>query len=119
MLYGIFRIAFAVWLSVFGPTATVMYGALLTRVPDPFNLMAAFHLLYVTAMVWAGVSGVVGLLAGVALLTGRRLASALARLAAYICVGDVPLGTTLGVYTLTVLPPAVGAETSLRAQKAA
>jgi hypothetical protein len=81
--------------------------------------MAAFHLLYLTVMVWAAVSGIVSLLAGGALLAGRRLAGALARLAAYLCVGDVPLGTTLGIYTLMVLPSAVSAPTSLRAQRAA
>jgi len=109
----------AVWLVVFGPTATVMFGALLTRVPDPFNLMAAFHLLYLTLIVWAAVSGIVGLLAGVGLLVGRRLAAALVRGAAYLSVADVPLGTTLGIYTLTVLPSAIGGQTSLRAQRAA
>ena len=119
IIYGILRIAVATWLAVFGPTATVMFGALLTRVPDPFNLMAAFHLLYLLVMVWAGVSGMIGLIAGFALLAGRRLATALVRLAAYVCVGDAPLGTTLGVYTLTVLPAAAEAAVSLRAQRAA
>lgn len=96
-----------------------MFGALLTRVPNPFSLMAAFHLLYAGMAVWAAACGIVGLFAGIALMTGRRTGTALVRLAAYLCVGDVPLGTTLGVYTLTVLPAAEFAESSLRAQRAA
>jgi hypothetical protein len=72
MIYGIFRLATAVWMAVFSGTATVMFGALLTRVPEPFSLMADFHLLYLVVLVWAAVSGLVGLLAGVALLTGLR-----------------------------------------------
>jgi hypothetical protein len=119
IIYGVFRVAIAIWLAVFAPTATVMFGALLTRVPEPFSLMAAFHLLYLVVLVWAGASGVVGLLAGVALLTSRRAGSALVRLAAYLSVGDAPLGTTLSIYTLTVLPPAVVTEASLHAQRAA
>ena len=32
---------------LFAPTATVMFGALLGRVADPYALMGAFHVLYV------------------------------------------------------------------------
>jgi hypothetical protein len=116
IIYGIFRVAMAIWMALFTATATVMFGALLTRVPEPFSLMADFHLVYLVVLIWAGISGMVGLLAGVALLTGRRAA---VRLAAYLCVGDAPLGTTLGIYTLTVLSPAVVTESTLRAQRAA
>jgi hypothetical protein len=119
LIYGIFRVATAVWLAAFTATATVMFGALLARVPEPFSLMADFHLLYLVVLTWAGISGLIGLLAGVAMLTGHRAAGGLARLAAYLCVGDAPLGTTLGVYTLTVLRPTIGAEAAMRAQRAA
>jgi hypothetical protein len=119
LIYGIFRVVTAVWLAAFTATATVMFGALLVRVPEPFSLMADFHLLYLAVLIWAGISGVMALLAGVAMLTGHRAAGGLARLAAYLCVGDAPLGTTLGVYTLTVLRPTIGAEAAMRAQRAA
>ena len=119
VIYGIFRIATAVWMAAFTATATVMFGALLTRVPEPFSLMADFHLLYLVVLVWAGLSGFVGLLAGIALLTARRAGTALVRLGAYLSVGDVPLGTTLGIYTMTVLRPTVMKEAALRAQRAA
>ena len=119
VIYGIFRLATAIWLAAFTATATVMFGALLTRVPEPFSLMADFHLLYLVVLVWAALSGIVGLLAGSALLTGWRAAGALVRLAAYLSVGDAPLGTTLGIFTLTVLSPTVVTEATLRAQRAA
>ena len=118
VIYGIFRIATAVWMAAFTATATVMFGALLTRVPEPFSLMADFHLLYLVVLVWAGLSGFVGLLAG-ALLTARRAGTALLRLGSYLSVGDVPLGTTLGIYTLTVLRPTDMTEAALRAPRAA
>jgi hypothetical protein len=119
VIYGVFRIATAVWMAAFTGTATVMFGALLTRVPEPFSLMADFHLLYLAVLIWGGLSGVVGLLAGIALLAGRRAGTALVRLAAYLSVGDVPLGTTLGIYTLTLLRPTVVTEAALRAPRAA
>jgi len=106
-------------MAVFTATATVMFGALLTRVPEPFGLMADFHMLYLVVLVWAGLSGMVGSFAGAALLAGRRAGAALVRLAAYLCVGDVPLGTTLGIYTLSVLRPTVLTEAALRVPRAA
>ena len=35
IVYGIFRLAMTVWLVSFTTTATLMFGASLTRVPDP------------------------------------------------------------------------------------
>lgn len=119
LIYGIFRVATAVWLAAFTATATVMFGALLARVPEPFSLMADFHFLYLAVLIWAGISGLAGLLAAIAMLTGHSAAGALVRLAAYLCVGDAPLGTTLGIYTLTVLRPTVGEEAASRSQRAA
>ena len=119
LIYGIFRVATAVWLAAFTATATVMFGALLARVPEPFSLMADFHLLYLVVLIWAGISGLIGLLAGVAILAGHGAGGALVRVAAYLCVGDAPLGTTLSVYTLTVLRPTVSGEAAMRAQRAA
>jgi hypothetical protein len=42
-VYGVIRLVMAVWLVVFSTTATLMFGALLARVPDPFTLMTIFH----------------------------------------------------------------------------
>jgi hypothetical protein len=45
IVYGVLRFGMAVWLATFTPMATVMFGALLVRVADPYSFMAAFHLL--------------------------------------------------------------------------
>jgi hypothetical protein len=100
IVYGIIRLGMAVWLAAFTPTATVMFGALLTRVPDPLSLMSAFHFLYLVVVVWSALCGVFGILAGLALLAGQRSASALVLVAAFLSLSELPLGTTLGIYTL-------------------
>src|SRR5579872_2044449 len=64
MLYGVLCIVNAVWLATFTPTATVMFGALLNRVADPFTLMNAFHFIYTLAIVVSALRGIMGILAG-------------------------------------------------------
>jgi hypothetical protein len=111
MVYGILRLAMAVWLVGFTPVATVMFGALLVRVADPFSLMSAFHFFYAFAIVLSAVCGIIGLLAGLALLSGWRSGRILALIAAILSLSELPIGITLGVYTLVVLLP-------LRSQRA-
>jgi len=82
-----------------------MFGALLSRVPDPFALMGVFHFLYTIMIVWSVVCGVLGILAGLALLAGQQSGRRLALIAAILSVSDIPLGITLGVYTLIELLP--------------
>ena len=101
--YGVLRLAITVWLIGFATTATLMFGALLTRVPDPYSLMAFFHFVYSGIMVWSAACGVLGVLAGVAFLTGQRAARLLAIIAALISLPELPFGIMLGVYTLIVL----------------
>src|ERR1700692_3811577 len=81
-LYGVIRLGMAVWLAAFTPTATVMFGALLTRVPNPFSLMTAFHFIYLGIIIWSAACGVFGILAGFALLAGQSFAPMLAVAAA-------------------------------------
>ena len=100
--YGLIRLGMAVFLLSFGGTATVMFGALLNRVADPFTLMGTFHFLYAAAIVLSAVCGVFGLVAGLALLGGRRSARALCLVAGFLSLPNLPLGTTLGIYTLIV-----------------
>jgi hypothetical protein len=103
ILYGILRLAMAVWLVSFTPIATVMFGALLVRVADPFTMMSIFHFFYAFATVLSAVCGVIGLLAGLALLSGRRAGRILALIVAFLSLSEFPLGIALGVYTLIVL----------------
>jgi uncharacterized membrane protein len=45
-------------LVFFAPTATVMFGALLGRVADPYTLMEMFHALYIFAIALSFVCGI-------------------------------------------------------------
>jgi hypothetical protein len=103
--YGILRLIMGICLVLFNGTATVMFGALLSRVPNPFALMDAFHIVYVCLVILTFLCGLVGVLAGLALLANQRPARMLALLAAFLSVSELPFGTTLGIYTLVILLP--------------
>jgi hypothetical protein len=105
VVYGILRLIMGIWLILFSGTATVMFGALLGRVPNPFALMGAFHVIYAATIVLSFLCGLFGLLAGLALLANQRPARTLALLAAFLSISEIPFGTTLGIYTLVVLLP--------------
>ena len=104
-LYGISRLIIALVLVFFSGTATLMFGALLSRVANPFALMADFHLVYVCIIIWNILSGIVGLVAAADLLAARRSARAIAVLAAFIALPVPFFGIMLGIYTLFVLFP--------------
>jgi hypothetical protein len=103
--YGILRLIMGIILILFSGTATVMFGALLSRVPNPFALMDYFHIVYMGIIVLSFVCGVFGILGGLALLADQRPARLLALIAAFLSVSEIPFGTTLGIYTLIVLLP--------------
>ena len=104
IVYAILRLVAVILLVLYTGTATVMFGALLTRVPDPYTLMTIFHILYVAAIIVTALSGFFGLFAGVALLAGKS-ARTLSLVAAFLSLSDLPFGTTLGIYTLIVFLP--------------
>ena len=105
IVYGIFRLIVGICLVLFNRTATVMFGALLTRVPNPYTLMADFHIVYVGMVILAALCALFGILAGLALLANQRSARMLALVAAFLSVSAIPFGTTLGIYTLILLLP--------------
>jgi hypothetical protein len=105
VVYGVLRIAVGIWLVLFSGTATVMFGALLSRVANPFALMSDFHIIYGGLVVLSVVCGIFGILAGVALLANQRAARTLALIAGFLSVSEVPFGTTLGIYTLVLFLP--------------
>ena len=104
-IYGISRLIIALVLTFFSGTATLMFGALLSRVPNPFALMADFHLWYTCIIIWNILSGIVALVAAADLLARRRSARAIAILAAFIALPVPFFGIMLGIYTLLVLFP--------------
>ena len=106
LVYGVIRLVAAFWLFYMMPTATVMFGALLIRVPDPVTLMNAFHFTYAVMIIWAAACGLFGLLAGLALLAAWGAARTLALVAGFLALPNLPLGIMLGVYTLVLFLPA-------------
>ena len=115
IVYGIFRLILGICLLVYSGTATVMFGALLGRVPDAFSLMADFHFIYAVIVMLSFVCALIGIVAGVALLANQASARKLALAAAILSVSEVPFGTTLGIFTLIALLPARGSFASARA----
>ena len=114
LVYGIYRVIVGICLVLFSGTATVMFGALLSRVPDPFALMGDFRIVCVCIVVLTLLGGLFGLLAGLALLANRRPARMLALVASFLSVSEIPFGTTLGIYTLIVLLPLAGLPPQIR-----
>jgi hypothetical protein len=104
-VYGIIRLIMALCLFLYSGTATLMFGALLERVPNPFALMTDFHFVYAGIIALSVLCGIFGIIAGVALLGGGRSGRTLALIAAFFSLCEIPLGTTLGIYTLVVLLP--------------
>jgi hypothetical protein len=104
LLYGLFRLVAVILLILYAGTATVMFGALLTRVADYPTFMSIFHILYIAAIFVTALSALFALLAGAALLAAKS-ARTLLLLAAFLSVHDLPFGTTLGIYTLIVTLP--------------
>jgi uncharacterized membrane protein HdeD (DUF308 family) len=119
IVYGILRLITGICLVLFSGTATVMFGALLGRVPNPFALMGDFHVVYAGIVILTVLCGLFGILAGLALLANQRPARTLALLAAFLSVSEIPFGTTLGIYTLIVLLPLRGVSSPIRSQKSA
>ena len=103
--YGVIRLLMVLCMIIYDKTVTLMFGALLSRVPDPFALMGFFRFLYAGTIVLSFVCGLVGIVAGLALLGEQRSGRKLALIAAVLSVSDIPLGTTLGIYTLVKLLP--------------
>jgi uncharacterized membrane protein len=102
IIYGLIRLAAAILLIFESEVATVMFGALLVRVANAFLFMHIFHFFYVLVIILALIAGIFSLLAGFALLGGRPSARPLSIAAGLLSVCDIPLGTTLGTYTLVV-----------------
>ena len=84
----------------------MMWGALLTRVPNPFTLMDIFHVFLIFVIILGTVAGIVSIIAGLTLMSGRQSARRLGLLAAFFGLTNGPLGIALGTYTLVVLVPA-------------
>ena len=88
----VIRLIMAVCLVIYGSTATVMFGTLLNRVADPLTLMGVFHFIYTVMIALSAVCGILGLMAGLALLAERRSGRTLALVAGFLSLSNIPLG---------------------------
>jgi hypothetical protein len=105
ILYGLLRFVVALGVFLYSGTLTVMWGALLTRVPNPFTLMDLFHFFLIFVIILSIAAGIVSIMAGLALMSGGPSARKLGLLAAFFALINGPLGVALGAYTLVVLVP--------------
>jgi len=103
ILYSVYRIGMGVLALVMIPTATVMFGALLTRVNDPFAMMSVFHALYMCCIGLDFVCAALGILGAVALIRGANDGRLLLAAASLFSLSDLPIGVAIGVYTLIAL----------------
>jgi hypothetical protein len=67
--------------------------------------MGVFHFIYTVMIALSAVCGIIGIMAGLALLAERRSGRTLALVAGFLSLSNIPLGTTLGIYTLVMLLP--------------
>jgi hypothetical protein len=101
IIYGLLRLVIAVCLVMYAGVATVMFGALLVQVADYIPAMEIFHAFYLFSIILSVLCGIFGVLGGVTLL--RLPTSRLAIVAAFLSLSELPVGITLGVYTLLTI----------------
>jgi hypothetical protein len=106
VVYGLLRLIMALGTFMYSATLTLMWGSLLSRVPNPFALMDYFHLFLVFTIILGLVAGIVSIIAGLALMSGGGSSRSLGLVAAFFGLINGPLGIALGAYTLVVLVPA-------------
>jgi hypothetical protein len=104
-VYAILRFAGAAFIVVYEGTLTVMWGAIITRVANPFALMSLFHFFLIFAVVLNIIAGIVSLLAAMALLGRTGSARTLALVASFFALINGPLGIALGAFTLAIFVP--------------
>jgi hypothetical protein len=102
LIFGVFRLIVAIWMLSLAGTATVMFGTLLNRVPNPYSLMGVFHIVYSCWMILSAASGVFALLTGITLMSGAGVSRLVALTAAFLSVPFLPVGTMLGTYTMVL-----------------
>ncbi len=111
IIYGIICLAKAAWIVVYSTTLTLMWGAIINRVADPFFWMNAFHIWLIGAVVLLVLAGIFSFLAAVTLMQERSSGRALMLVASILAIVTGPLGIALGVYTMVVTLPRPAGQT--------
>lgn len=103
VVYGLLRLITTLGVFMYSGTLTLMWGALLSRVPNPFALMSDFHAFLILAIILGTATGIIAIIAGLALMSGGASARKLGIIAAFFGLIGGPLGIALGAFTLVVL----------------
>ena len=116
LIYGIVMIMAAAFIVVYNGTLTLMWGAIITRVPDALTWMSAFHLFLGATVVMALISAFFSVAAGFALMRGAGSSRRLGLIAAAFGLLGAPPGVALGAFTVAMLYP-LGAGRASSAQR--
>ncbi|MFY9805181.1 MAG: hypothetical protein WA211_15645 [Candidatus Acidiferrales bacterium] len=103
VLYGLLRLIGALFVFLYSNTLSLMWGALLTRVPHYEPWIAFFQGFLIFAIILGIVAGIVCIIAGLNLMSGVASARKLAYVAAFFGLTNGPLGIALGAFTLAFL----------------
>jgi hypothetical protein len=103
ILYGLLRLIGALGVFLYSNTLNLMWGALLTRVPNYQPLIDFFQVFLIFVIILGIVAGVVCIIAGLNLWSGAPSARKLGYLAAFFGLTNGPLGIALGAFTLVFL----------------
>jgi hypothetical protein len=106
VLYGLLRLIGALGVFLYSNVLVLMWGAVITRVPNDAIMVAFFHSFLVFVIILGIVAGVVSIIAGLGLMSGGASARRMALVAAFFGLTNGPFGIALGAYTLVVLVPA-------------
>jgi hypothetical protein len=109
-VYGIICVIKVAWIAINAPILTLMWGAIINRVPNPFAWMSFFHFMLVVALAELVLAAVFSLLAAATLMARSGPARLLALVAAFLSLVTGPLGLALGVYTIVLLLPRAAGE---------
>jgi hypothetical protein len=113
LIYGIVMIVAATFVVVYNGTLTLMWGAIITRVPNALTWMSAFHLFLVATIIMALISAFFSFAAGFALMRGASSSRKLGLIAAAFGLLGAPPGVALGAFTVAMLYPLGAVRTAL------
>ena len=102
LIYGVLCLAKAAWIAIYSSTLTLMWGAIINRVADPFFWMSVFHVWLIGAVVLLVLTGIFALAACASLVQNRPVRFGFVVLASILAILSGPLGIALGTYTMVV-----------------
>jgi hypothetical protein len=105
-LYGVLLVAAAAFIIVYDGTLTLMWGAIINRVANPFAWMSFFHLFLVATVMMAVASAFFSFLAAISFMRGGAALRTWGLVAAAFGLLGPPVGVALGAFTVALLLPA-------------